>query len=325
MGKRIPVNEKAQAARDRKAAKKAEESAREERRKEDAYWEQHANPKSKRHGKKEEAEARREEAAAKKAEAKRLAEAEEAALAASASSRGRSRPAAAAAGRPASRAGGRVGGGGISVGGSSALSAAALSVRDSSASRSRRGTASPDASSVSGGSAGLASPLSRPGSRLGGLSSPPSGKVTRHELELIREREAKERQTAIERSKKASRREVDESDYAAIVEVENRNADEDANQASGLDAALERLGISAGPNPHAPRPGSALGGAGGVAGAEDRHPERRAKAAWETYFEQQLPIYKENKPGLRLMQYKGMIFDAWQKSPENPRNAIERR
>lgn len=47
---------------------------------------------------------------------------------------------------------------------------------------------------------------------------------------------------------------------------------------------------------------------------------RRAKAAWESYFETELVRMKEDKPGLRLMQYKSMIFETWQKSPLNPRN-----
>lgn len=47
---------------------------------------------------------------------------------------------------------------------------------------------------------------------------------------------------------------------------------------------------------------------------------RRAKAAWEAYYEEQLVVLKEDKPGLRLMQYKSMIFENWQRSPLNPRN-----
>lgn len=51
-------------------------------------------------------------------------------------------------------------------------------------------------------------------------------------------------------------------------------------------------------------------------------PARRAKAAWEAYYEEQLPLMKEKKPGLRLMQYKSMIFENWQRSPLNPRNQV---
>lgn len=48
---------------------------------------------------------------------------------------------------------------------------------------------------------------------------------------------------------------------------------------------------------------------------------RRAKAAFEAYLAEQLEVMKSEKPGLRLMQYKSMIFERWQKDPRNPRNA----
>ena len=41
---------------------------------------------------------------------------------------------------------------------------------------------------------------------------------------------------------------------------------------------------------------------------------------WEAFFEAMLPEMKQEKPGLRLMQYKSMIFELWQRSTQNPRN-----
>ncbi|KAI8467484.1 MAG: hypothetical protein J3K34DRAFT_430510 [Monoraphidium minutum] len=76
------VNEKAQAAKDRKAASKDAQKASAEREKEEKYWKEAGDgAKSKAQAKKDEEAARRAEAAAKKAEAKRLADEEEAALA----------------------------------------------------------------------------------------------------------------------------------------------------------------------------------------------------------------------------------------------------
>lgn len=75
------TNEKALAARERKAAAKDSAKKNEEREKEDAYWRSAGEgAKSKAQAKKEEEAAKKAEAAAKKAEAKRLAEEEEAAL-----------------------------------------------------------------------------------------------------------------------------------------------------------------------------------------------------------------------------------------------------
>ncbi|KAG6856734.1 hypothetical protein H0H87_001334 [Tephrocybe sp. NHM501043] len=50
----------------------------------------------------------------------------------------------------------------------------------------------------------------------------------------------------------------------------------------------------------------------------ERHPERRFKAAFEAYQERELPIAKH--PGLRLQQYKDLLYKQFQKSPENPFN-----
>ena len=45
---------------------------------------------------------------------------------------------------------------------------------------------------------------------------------------------------------------------------------------------------------------------------------RRMKAAFAAYKERQMPLMKEEKPGLKQSQYQDMIFKAWQKSSENP-------
>lgn len=52
----------------------------------------------------------------------------------------------------------------------------------------------------------------------------------------------------------------------------------------------------------------------------DKHPERRLKAAYAAFEEQQLPIVKAENPNLRLSQLKQMIRKDWNKSPENPLN-----
>ncbi|KAJ2800708.1 hypothetical protein H4R21_003070 [Coemansia helicoidea] len=54
----------------------------------------------------------------------------------------------------------------------------------------------------------------------------------------------------------------------------------------------------------------------------DRHPERRAKAAFAAYTERMLPVIKEEHPGLRQSQMKEIIFKRWQKAPENPFNQV---
>uniref|UniRef100_A0A2M4C009 Putative coiled-coil domain-containing protein n=1 Tax=Anopheles marajoara TaxID=58244 RepID=A0A2M4C009_9DIPT len=57
-------------------------------------------------------------------------------------------------------------------------------------------------------------------------------------------------------------------------------------------------------------------------GAADRHPEKRMKAAYKAYEEEQLVRLKQEYPSLKLSQLKQMIFKSWQKAPENPMNQI---
>lgn len=56
--------------------------------------------------------------------------------------------------------------------------------------------------------------------------------------------------------------------------------------------------------------------------APDRHPERRVKAAYNSFEERELPIMKKENPYLRHTQIKEMLWKAWLKSPENPMNQL---
>uniref|UniRef100_A0A182W0H9 HMG box domain-containing protein n=1 Tax=Anopheles minimus TaxID=112268 RepID=A0A182W0H9_9DIPT len=60
----------------------------------------------------------------------------------------------------------------------------------------------------------------------------------------------------------------------------------------------------------------------GDASAADRHPEKRMKAAYKAYEEEELKRLKQEHPSLKLSQLKQMIFKNWQKAPENPMNQI---
>ncbi|KAG8832242.1 hypothetical protein FRC17_001690 [Serendipita sp. 399] len=61
-------------------------------------------------------------------------------------------------------------------------------------------------------------------------------------------------------------------------------------------------------------------GVGSAANSLERHPERRFKAAFEAYMERELPELRKDRPGLRLQQYKDLLFKSFQKSPDNPFN-----
>jgi len=54
--------------------------------------------------------------------------------------------------------------------------------------------------------------------------------------------------------------------------------------------------------------------------AVDKHPEKRMKAAYESFEKERLPQLKAQNVNLRLSQLKQMLRKEWMKSPENPLN-----
>ncbi|KZT53881.1 DUF1014-domain-containing protein [Calocera cornea HHB12733] len=86
----------------------------------------------------------------------------------------------------------------------------------------------------------------------------------------------------------------------------------EAFAATGLDDALDLLTAINAKSDKASQ--------GAAASQLEKHPERRFKAAFKEYEERQLPILREERPGLRLQQYKDLIFKQFQKAPENPFN-----
>ncbi|PWO00285.1 DUF1014-domain-containing protein [Tilletiopsis washingtonensis] len=61
---------------------------------------------------------------------------------------------------------------------------------------------------------------------------------------------------------------------------------------------------------------------GSKAGAIERHPERRYKAAFEAFKEREMPRIKAERPGLRNNQYENELHDEFKKHPDNPFNQL---
>ncbi|KAF7972983.1 hypothetical protein HWV62_10625 [Athelia sp. TMB] len=78
--------------------------------------------------------------------------------------------------------------------------------------------------------------------------------------------------------------------------------------ATGLDNAIDLMEVVTAKTDKA--------SVGQAAAGLEKHPE----AAYEAYKEQQLPILKDDYPGLRLQQYQDMMYKNFQKSPDNPFN-----
>jgi len=86
----------------------------------------------------------------------------------------------------------------------------------------------------------------------------------------------------------------------------------EAFAATGLDDALDLLSTLNAKTDKA--------STGTAAAQLEKHPERRFKAAYKEYEERQMPILREERPGLRLQQYKDLVYKQFQKAPENPFN-----
>lgn len=59
-----------------------------------------------------------------------------------------------------------------------------------------------------------------------------------------------------------------------------------------------------------------LGGAGKT--PEDKHPEKRMKAAYAAFEEREMPRLKSENPTLRMSQLRQLLKKEWMKSPDNP-------
>ncbi|KAF9464580.1 hypothetical protein BDZ94DRAFT_1161858 [Collybia nuda] len=94
--------------------------------------------------------------------------------------------------------------------------------------------------------------------------------------------------------------------------TEPTEAEVESYTATGIDNALDLLDVVTAKMDKA--------SVGQQAAGIERHPERRFKAAYEAYQERELPRLKEEHPGLRLQQYKDLLYKQFQKSPDNPFN-----
>ncbi|KAJ1958528.1 hypothetical protein EC988_000251 [Linderina pennispora] len=85
-------------------------------------------------------------------------------------------------------------------------------------------------------------------------------------------------------------------------EAKGEAEDEDQDQAAPLDAGSKKALTDS------------------MAALLDRHPEKRAKAAFREFMQREKPRFKLEYPSLRLAQLKHQMWKEWQTSPENPFN-----
>jgi len=135
----------------------------------------------------------------------------------------------------------------------------------------------------------------------------PAKKVTKAELDKKKEQERQRlKELADQQAKEKAKITI-----APEIEPENPNQkmatmleEEGGIEARSVTEAISVLAV----------------GEPGEASAADKHPEKRMKAAYQAFEDQQLPILKQENPSLKRSQLKQMLWKEWQKHPENPLN-----
>ncbi|CAG9465010.1 unnamed protein product [Pedinophyceae sp. YPF-701] len=124
-------------------------------------------------------------------------------------------------------------------------------------------------------------------------------KPTAHEILKAKEADHAEKMRKREEWVKAQRREMSERDYARLVDVVINNKRDDFVDASNLADAVRQLEAM-----------------------ELRGSTSSPKVAmtFKLYYPRKIEELKAEKPGLKLTQYKDLAWNAWQRSPENPKN-----
>lgn len=126
------------------------------------------------------------------------------------------------------------------------------------------------------------------------VSSKPSTKVTRAQIMENAERESAEKtKKVIEEDK------VDKIEENVNQILADHVAQGESVEARSVSDAISLLSV-----------GEEL----------DRHPERRMKAAYTKYEDDNFPRLKREYPNLRMSQLRQMLKKEWVKSPENPMN-----
>ncbi|NXI75221.1 C124A protein, partial [Rhipidura dahli] len=118
------------------------------------------------------------------------------------------------------------------------------------------------------------------------------GKITRAQIEESIRREHKESAEGAEKEKSHLELPLEEN-------LNRQLPEEGAVEARSIEDAIAALSVSQ---------------------AQERHPERRLRAAFAAFEELRLPRLKQENPNMRLSQLRQLLRKEWMKSPENPMN-----
>eukprot|EP01117_Protostelium_nocturnum_P001944 TRINITY_DN12606_c0_g1_i1.p1 TRINITY_DN12606_c0_g1~~TRINITY_DN12606_c0_g1_i1.p1 ORF type:complete len:248 (-),score=126.93 TRINITY_DN12606_c0_g1_i1:260-931(-) len=132
-------------------------------------------------------------------------------------------------------------------------------------------------------------------------------KVTQHDIQLAKEKELRAKEKA-ERTAEIQKKKQEKLEEDGKLEIEpninhilreEREKHENFEEGRTVEDAIAGLAVDEN---------------------QDRHPEKRLKAAFTSYEARNLPLLKEENPYLKKSQLQELLWKQWQKAPENPLN-----
>ncbi|KAM9995328.1 hypothetical protein ACTFIY_001504 [Dictyostelium cf. discoideum] len=157
---------------------------------------------------------------------------------------------------------------------------------------------------------------------------PSDTKVTRFEIQQKREKEQKQREKELASRPSDPRVVVVPTTTTTTTTTTTSNKsgsddeEEDFNLEENMNHILREQRLKDGKDVIDARDiNEAIGALSGNDGKE-QHPERRMKAAFNAYEEENLPVLRKENPSLRLTQVKQLLWKNWLKAPENPFNQV---
>eukprot|EP01113_Clastostelium_recurvatum_P047496 TRINITY_DN8483_c0_g1_i1.p3 TRINITY_DN8483_c0_g1~~TRINITY_DN8483_c0_g1_i1.p3 ORF type:complete len:158 (-),score=65.58 TRINITY_DN8483_c0_g1_i1:40-513(-) len=137
---------------------------------------------------------------------------------------------------------------------------------------------------------------------------PKDAKMSRFEMQQKREKADAEAKRAAAKAKTDEEEDaIPENTNRLLAEEAEAEASGAALHARGIDEAVSKMSLA-----------SSSSSSSSSSSADDKHPEKRLKAAFSQYEERELPLLRADNPGLKLSQVKEILWKQWQKSPENP-------
>eukprot|EP00112_Aurelia_sp_Birch-Aquarium-sp1_P011330 Seg2382.3 transcript_id=Seg2382.3/GoldUCD/mRNA.D3Y31 product="Coiled-coil domain-containing protein 124" protein_id=Seg2382.3/GoldUCD/D3Y31 len=130
----------------------------------------------------------------------------------------------------------------------------------------------------------------------------PAPKITRAQIEAQRQRDAQLQRQAQEQRQKETEKSPEFAGENPNLAMAAHLAQEGVTEARNVEDAISVLSVK------------------GDDAEIDKHPEKRMKAAYTAFEEENLPRLKAENPNLRLSQLKQLLRKEWIKSPSNPMN-----